>query len=148
IQIPYSLDELVATGQFLKRRHRAGKPVLKIFFMGDTDEGATDRSADEFARSPVTVIKDMVGGGVSLTWSLLGVIAVGIWLMLTRLTLGNDAELANWEHLIGALIITVGVCAMAEVARPVRYLLIPLALFLLPLPFILDADMWGIASNL
>src|SRR5690606_16187523 len=29
LQIPYSLDELLATGQFLKRRHEQGKPVLK-----------------------------------------------------------------------------------------------------------------------
>ena len=40
IQIPYSVDELVATGQFLARRHKAGRPVLRIFFTGDTDEGA------------------------------------------------------------------------------------------------------------
>src|SRR5690606_21356031 len=48
IQIPYSLDELLATGQFLKRRHDAGKPVLKIFFTGDTDEGEARKRDDNF----------------------------------------------------------------------------------------------------
>lgn len=32
MQIPYSLDELVATGQFLLRRKRAGKNLLRVFF--------------------------------------------------------------------------------------------------------------------
>lgn len=36
IQIPYSLDELRATAQFLRRRVRAGKPWLRVLFLGDT----------------------------------------------------------------------------------------------------------------
>lgn len=148
IQIPYSLDELVATGQFLLRRYRQGKPVLKIFFVGDTDEGPDERTSDDFSRSPGSVTKDMFTGGVSLPWPLIAAIAVGVWLMLTRITLGHGAALANWEHLIGSLIITISVCAAAEVARPARYLLIPLALPLLLLPFIADTDAGGTISNL
>src|SRR5690606_1349977 len=37
IQIPYSLDELLATSQFLWRRKRAGHSLLRVFFAGDTD---------------------------------------------------------------------------------------------------------------
>jgi nucleoside-diphosphate-sugar epimerase/uncharacterized membrane protein len=147
IQIPYSVDELVATGQFLLRRYRQGKPVLKIFFVGDTDEGPDERISDDFSRRPGSVVKDMFTGGVGLPWSMTVAIAVGLWLMLTRITLGHGDTLANWEHLIGALIITVSVCATAEVARPARYLLIPLAIPLLVLPFIVDADATGIISN-
>lgn len=148
VQIPYSLDELVATGQFLLRRHRQGKPVLKIFFVGDTDEGPDERTADNFSRSPIAVAKDMVTGGVSVPVPLIVAIVIGVWLMLTRITLGHGDALANWEHLIGSLIITISVCAAAEVARPARYLLIPLALPLLPLPFMVGADTAGIISNL
>lgn len=130
IQIPYSLDEILATLQFLKRRHKAGKPVLKIFFTGDTDEGPNERIDDDFERSPGVVLKDMVGGGVSLPWSMALAMAIGVWLMFTRLSLGSGEAMANWEHLVGSLVITVCVCALAEVARPVRFLLIPLALIL------------------
>lgn len=147
IQIPYSLDELVATGQFLQRRYRQDKPVLKIFFTGDTDEGPEDKLEDDFSRSPGSVIKDMVTGGVSAPWSMLLVSAVGLWLMFTRLTLEHPAAMADWEHLVGALLLTVSVCAMAEVARPMRYLLIPLALILLPLPFIQGVGVMGIISS-
>jgi nucleoside-diphosphate-sugar epimerase len=140
VQIPYSLDELIATGQFLKRCKKAGKPVLKIFFVGDTDAGKTTQAPDDFTRSPLAVIKDMVGGGITVPPSLLAAILIGLWLMFTRLTLGHSGELANWEHLIGALVVTVSVCAFAEVARPLRYGLIVLALMLLPASFFAGAD--------
>ncbi|UTF61731.1 vitamin K epoxide reductase family protein [Gilvimarinus sp. DA14] len=130
LQIPYSLDELVATFQFLKRRHKAGRPVLKIFFTGDTDDGKTDLLQDDFARPPGVVLKDMFAGGVTLPWSMLAAIAIGIWLMFTRLTLGAEGAVANWDHIIGSLVITVAVCVFAEVARPVRWLLVPLGLLL------------------
>src|SRR5690606_28402600 len=37
-QIPYSLDELLATAQFLRRRQRAGRPLLRVLLRGDTDD--------------------------------------------------------------------------------------------------------------
>ena len=148
IQIPYSLDELVATGQFLKRRYQQGRPVLKIFFTGDTDTGPTDRVDDNFSRSPLSVLKDMFTGGVNLPWSILLVILVGVWLMFTRITLGHGDDMANWEHVVGSLLITVSVCVMAEVARPTRYLLIPLALILVPLPFMMEGGAVSIANSL
>ncbi|WP_149193169.1 vitamin K epoxide reductase family protein [Luteimonas suaedae] len=140
LQIPYSLDELVATGQFLRRRKRAGRSLLQVFFTGDTDEGDDkDRGEGDFARGPVTVLRDTLGGNVNTPWNLLACIAIGIWLMCTRLTIGSDAPMANAEHLIGALAITVAVIALTEVARPVRLLNIGLGAALLVVPFAYDA---------
>ena len=42
--------------------------------------------------------------------------------MFTRLTLGTDGTLADTDHLIGALVVTVSVSAMAESIRPLRFL--------------------------
>ena len=56
--------------------------------------------------------------------------AIGLWLMFTRVTLGAAGDQANADHLIGALSLTVISLAAAEVARPLRYLLIPLGLAL------------------
>ncbi len=148
IQIPYSLDELVATGQFLLRRHKAGAPVLKVFFVGDTDDDNPLHEKDNFEQGPVAVVKDIFGGGVNMPWNLALCIAIGAWLMCTRLTLGNEAALANWEHLIGALVITVAVSALAEVARPVRFLIIPLAAVLLFTPFFYDASAAAVVASL
>lgn len=48
--------------------------------------------------------------------------------------------MANADHLIGALALTVISLAAAEVARALRYLLIPLGLALLITPFVYKAD--------
>jgi nucleoside-diphosphate-sugar epimerase len=122
VQIPYSLDEIVATLQFLLRRRRAGKSLLVVLMRGDTDQGAAPaRPAPEFERSPSQVLRDLVRGGVGLPWSLAACIAIGVWLMLTRVTLGADGAQADADHVVGSLVISASVIACAEVARPVRY---------------------------
>lgn len=148
IQIPYSLDELIATGQFLKRRHKAGRPVLKIFFTGDSDEAGNDQLDDNFSQSPFTVLRESFTGTVNIPWNLALCILLGLWLMLTRITLGHESNMANWDHLIGSLVITVAVCAMAEVVRPVRLLIIPLACALLVTPFIYDVSTGSLITTL
>jgi len=149
IQIPYSLDELLATLQFLRRRAQAGQNWLRVLFVGDTDEMRetgnaepnTEPNADEFDQSPGTVIKNMVGGGVSLPWTLALAALIGLSLLFTRMTLGVDGSLANAHHVIGSLVLTVVSIAAAEVARPVRYLNIPLGAALIGAPFMFGASM-------
>jgi nucleoside-diphosphate-sugar epimerase len=139
-QIPYSLDELVATTQFLARRRRAGRSLLQVFFTGDTDEGAEQSAPNEFDRSPAQIVREVVGGGVSLPWNLAAAMAIGAWLMFTRLTLGAEGATANADHLVGSLALTVAAIACAEVARPLRFLLVPLGAGLLVTPFVYGAD--------
>lgn len=141
IQIPYSIDELVATGQFLVRRKRAGRPVLLIFFTGDTDEGDDRTPADDFSMPPGAMVRDMLGGGVNVPWTLAASVAIGIWLMFTRLTLGSDGFLADADHFIGALVITVAVTAMAEIARPLRFLNALFGMALAMIPFVAGANL-------
>lgn len=140
LQIPYSLDELVAVFQFLRRRTRAGKSLLRVFLFGDTDEGKSVIGADEFDRRPAAVLADVIKGGVSLPWNFLVAAAIGGLLMFTRMLLDTPSDLANADHLIGALVLTIVSIAAAEVARPVRYLLIPLGLVLLVTPLLHDAN--------
>jgi nucleoside-diphosphate-sugar epimerase len=140
LQIPYSLDEILATTQFLIRRKRAGQSVLRVFFVGDTDEGERSKSSEEnFERAPSALAKDMLSGGVNLPWNLLASVLIGVWLMFTRLTVGADGALANADHLIGSLVITVAVTAFAEVARSVRYINILFGTALLIVPFAFGA---------
>ena len=74
IQIPYSVDELIATVQFLRRRKRAGAPLLRVFLTGDTDDGPDDRTRDDFERSPRDLATETLGGGVGISWGL----AIGV----------------------------------------------------------------------
>jgi hypothetical protein len=147
-QIPYSLDELVATTQFLGRRKRAGQSLLRVFFVGDTDEGAAGPSPREFERSPAQLARDMASGGVNLPWNLALCMLIGVWLMFTRLTLGAEGGMANADHLIGALVVTVSAIACAEVARPVRFLNIALGAGLLLTPFIYETQVLQITASI
>ncbi|MGH8626078.1 MAG: hypothetical protein ACREYC_12710, partial [Gammaproteobacteria bacterium] len=87
LQVPYSFDELLASGQFLLERRRQGQSLLRAFLFGDTIEGGSEGPRDEFAAP---------GRGGSLAASL----AVGIWLMCTRLTFGSTSAQANSDHLL------------------------------------------------
>src|SRR3546814_17947283 len=92
IQIPYSLDELLVTLQFMRRRVKAGKSWLRVFLFGDTDEGAAGPLDDEFDARPGAVVQEMWTGGVNLPWHLAAPPALGHWLMFTRLTLGAEGD--------------------------------------------------------
>lgn len=140
LQIPYSLDELLATLQFLRRRVRTGRSWLRIFLFGDTDSDKAHGDEDEFDARPGAVLREMWTGGVSLPWNLAAAVAIGLWLMFTRLTLGTQDGMADADHLIGALVLTIVSLAAAEVARPLRYLLVPLGLALFATPFLNDAS--------
>ena len=50
IQIPYSLDELLATLQFLRRRAKAGQNWLRVLFVGGTDEMRETPNAEPISR--------------------------------------------------------------------------------------------------
>jgi hypothetical protein len=141
--------------------------LLRVFFVGDTDgdehgtplaeaqgggaeqqrpdddnaaaQAGGDPALDEFDRSAPAVIADCFGGGVNVPWNLLACIAIGVFLMCTRLVLGTEPPLAHADHLIGALVLTVTVTALAEVARPVRFLNLLLGAALMGAPWLFGA---------
>ena len=141
-----SLDEILASCQFLRGRARAGQPLLRVLHKGDTDEaavkpeGTATPPAHAFVRSPAEIMRDMIGGGVNLPWNLAAAALIGVWLMCTRLTLGAQGAMANADHIIGSMAVTLPVIACAEVARPVRFLNIPLGVALGVTPFVFDAS--------
>jgi len=140
IQIPYSLDELLATLQFVRRRAKQGRPWLRVFLFGDTDEGAREEPADEFDRAPHRVLRDMWAGGVSLPWNLALAALLALVLPFSRLTFGADGIMADADHLLGLLALTVISLAAAEVARPLRFLLVPLGVAVAVTPFLFEAS--------
>jgi len=141
VQIPYSLDELLASLQFVRRRMRAGQNGLHVLLFGDTDAGEDEKTAPlELDRSARELLREAVTGGVRLPWNLVAVAAIALSLLFTRLTLGTDGGLAHTHHLIGALVLTVVSIAAAEVARPARFLSVPLGLVLVVAPLVYEAD--------
>src|SRR3546814_17395931 len=56
--------------------------------------------------------------------------------MFSRAVFGTEGVIADSDHLVGAMIITVAVCAMAEVARPLRFLNVLFGLWLIFAPWL------------
>jgi hypothetical protein len=82
--------------------------------------------------------------GMTFPIMLLLSIAIGAWLMLTRLTFDSGGTMANSDHLVGALVVTFSIIAFAEVARSVRFINIVFGAWLIAAPWLLD----GAASPL
>lgn len=139
-QIPFSLDELVATFQFLRRRHRAGQPWLRVFFTGDTDEGPDEKPVDDFERAPTVILSDMLSGGLTFPWTLVASIGIGVMLMLSPMVFPWGSGVAGTNHIVGALVITVSVTALAPVARVGRFLNALLGVVLIFAPLVAGAS--------
>ncbi len=136
IMIPYSLDELVAMGQFLTQSVRRGEPFWRTFFQGGA-QPYDGRDAHPDFDAPLAQAARSAIRGVTLPWTLLVSTTLGAWLMLTRLTFDAEPPMADSDHLVGALIVTTAVIAMAEVARPVRFVNVVLGAWLLAAPWML-----------
>ncbi len=136
VMIPLSLDELVAMGQFLIQSRRRGEPFWRTFFRGGAQpDGGRDDSAGFDA--PLAVATASAMRGVNLPWTLVASTVLGLWLMFTRLSFGTLPPMADSDHLIGALIVTFAVMAMAEVGRALRFINVVLGLWLIAAPWIL-----------
>ena len=136
IMIPYSLDELVAMGQFLAWNTRRGRPFWRAFFRGDALPGSGKDRYHRFDR-PLGELASSAARGVTIPWTLVASVLIGIWLMFSRLAIGTEPPLADSDHMVGALVITVAVIAMAEVARPLRFLNCLFGLWLVIAPWLL-----------
>jgi len=136
IMVPLTLDEVVAMIQFLVKRVKNGKPFWRTFWMGDTIEGGnSDNRSPRFTEALSKTVPAMVWG-VSLPWNLLLSTAIGLWWMFYPGNFGVTGTPANNFTTLGALVVTFSVIAMAEVSRILRFINIPLALWLIVVLFL------------
>lgn len=136
IMIPFAVDEVVAMGQYMRRSLHAGRPFWQTFFRGGPDEEDRPDHSPRF-EGPVPLQAETAVLGITVPWSLLASCAVGLWLMFSRLVFGTSGTLADSDHLMGALVITTAVTAMAEVARPLRFVNVLFGLWLIGSPWLL-----------
>ena len=137
LMIPLAVDEVVAMGQFLFQRVHAGKPFWRTFWVGDTMEGGEQDLRTPRYGAPVLHMIPPMSWGVTVAWSLLLSVALGGWLLFAPTLFGTQDRAADSDHLVGALIVTCTVIAMAEVTRPVRFVNIVLGLWLVAAPWML-----------
>lgn len=137
LMIPLSLDEVVAMMQLIVRKKREGLSAWRVFWLGANLPDEVP--GFEPTRSETWRPRGMLWGFTS-TWSLWLAAAIGVWLMCAPAVFGIGIQepAADSDHLVGALIIVVAVIALAEVARPARFLNVPLGVWLLVAPWFLD----------
>jgi uncharacterized membrane protein len=134
MMIPATLDEVVAMMQFMIQAKREGKPMWRTFWLGGVVEGEKDDRLTPFDWSrPFQMLIDWIVSN----WNLLISIALGVWLLFAPSVLGATARAADSDRLLGMLIITFTAIAIAEVARPVRFLNILFGVWLVTAPFLL-----------
>ncbi|MEP6574493.1 MAG: vitamin K epoxide reductase family protein [Gemmatimonadota bacterium] len=139
IMIALTLDEVVAMCQFLVQAGREGQPFWRTFWLGGTLRELP-------AVSPVhpDVVRPMaMAWGVALPWNLLASVGLGGWLMFAPATLGSTGVAAHGDHLIGALIVTFGVMALADVGRALRFVNVLFGALVLAAPWVLNGATSG-----
>jgi uncharacterized membrane protein len=119
-----ALDEVAATLQLLRHVRRSGRSWWSVLWHG-TEHGATpERLAP---RQPNALPP----------WSLWLVALAGVWVMFEPAVLGMSERAAGSAYLSGALLIVVAVIAMSEIARPLRFLAMPIAAWIMVAPWCL-----------
>ncbi|MGD9889921.1 MAG: vitamin K epoxide reductase family protein [Dehalococcoidia bacterium] len=140
IMIPLAIDEVVAMGQFLAQARREGKPLWRTFWAGGTIDGGAEDARSPDLIPPVPAMAPASVWGVGLPWNLLLSAGLGLWLMATPAVLGSDRAAADSDHLVGALVVTVAVIALAEVVRAARFLNVLFGVWIIVAPWLLGGS--------
>lgn len=119
LAVPFSLDEVLATFQFMLEDRDSGRPFAPTFLHGALPE--QDLHPAEIAR-PEAPFRRAMAWGVGAPWSLVVSGLLGAWLMVAPPVLGSLDGDADSNILAGALVVALSVIALAELARPLRYL--------------------------
>lgn len=141
LMVAYSLDEIVATGQFLVDAYKKRKPFWRTFWTGDTMEGGSE-NITSYSNRKVSVRSP----GSSLPIALILSTALGMWLMFTRLVFDTTGTMANSDHLVGALVVTFSIIALAEVSRSIRFINILLGAWLVMAPWVIGGGLHSTAA--
>lgn len=147
VMIPFTVDEVVAMGQFLKQSKREGKPFWRTFWVGGTLNSENPDQRTPRYGAPMKKQFPAAAWGVAAPWNLLASAALGIWLMFAPAVFGSESRMADNDHLVGALIATVAVIVMAEVIRAGRFLNVLLGAWIVLAPWLLSGATRGAKWN-
>lgn len=147
VMIPLVLDEVWATGQFLLRTRREGRPFWRTFWVGGTIAGADrDEQPSQFEMPNLMTVARKVTT-VKAPWTLIASTLIGFWLMASPAIFGSTGAIANNDYLVGPLVAVVAGTAMAEVGRPARFGNIAFGLWLIAAPWLLSGATTGSTVN-
>lgn len=135
IMITPSLDEVIAMFQFMRASRRRGQPFWRTFWWGGT---LPDDAAPCPPRAETWYVAMLKAVGLNtVPWNLVLSVVLGVWLMAAPGLLNVQGALADSQHLVGALVVTVAMIAIGEAARPVRFINILFGAWISAAPWLL-----------
>jgi nucleoside-diphosphate-sugar epimerase/uncharacterized membrane protein len=136
--IPYSVDEVFATAQYLWQSRRVGRSIWRTLIFGGPVLSER-RDPVQGLDMPISrILNGFLSGGVTYPWNLVACALIGAYLLCTRLLFGVEPPLYFSDHIAGCVAIVIAVTAWGEVTRTVRLLNVPLGLWVAASPFVLD----------
>jgi nucleoside-diphosphate-sugar epimerase/uncharacterized membrane protein len=138
ILIPYSVDELLATCQYLLRARRAGEPFWRTFWHGGPSLSEDQTPEPDLDRPARAVLLEFLQGGVTFPWALMTVLALAAVLVASPALFGTEAPLYFSDHVAGWVVLAVTFTALAEVTRAMRFFNVPIGLWVVASPFVLS----------
>ncbi|MFC6998809.1 vitamin K epoxide reductase family protein [Rufibacter roseus] len=146
--IPLEVDEVIAMGQFMKKKVKQGENFWKVFWKGGTIESdAKDMSPElmKFPHKPNSVFSASIWG-MSFPWTLTFATLLGAAMMFGPALFGVSIKdmVAHVFHLGGALIVVISVFSMGEPLRLGRYLNVLLGLGVAIAPWFLGESPIGL----
>lgn len=137
LMIALTIDEVVATCQFLRRSYKEGKPFWPTFFMGsDYQKDSIDARTPSFHDSLGKIFRGMFWG-ITPPWNLVITALIGVWLLFISPLFGFQAHIAANHYICGALLLLFSIISWAEVTRAVRLINCLIGLWLAISPWIL-----------
>ena len=131
IMIPFTLDEVLATVQMIRFEMKRGKKFWKLFWFGGTMIGGEDEKTPQQQILLISTGKSIVNDFFIKPWNLWLSAATGLWLMAAPQILGYSGSLSHSHIITGALVSTFSVISMSEVARPLRFINILFAIWII-----------------
>jgi hypothetical protein len=117
--IALALDEVWAMLQFLNKSRKAGRSLWKTFWLGgDIPEAQENPRPD---RKPTWSLSAMTWG-TSSAWNLWLSAIIGVWVTFSPDLWNLSGTGPNTVHIAGILAVTFSIIALAEIARPIRFL--------------------------
>ena len=144
IMIGPAMDEVLASLQYLRRSREQNQSMWSTFWHGGVAEDRDvlpmnpppDRArADDSVELATTNGKaGLLAGG---TWNHLFVIALGVWLMAAPDVMQYEGTERIVDHIVGPLVVSMAIIAMAQVTRSVRWINVALGLWLMLAPVLM-----------
>jgi uncharacterized membrane protein len=121
-----AVDEVAAVIQYLRTSRE--KPFWQLFWQGGVCPGASrDTKSPPLTGSMKKVLKAGFYG-VRFSWSMLAATFAGLWLMLTPWVFELNGPIADWDHVLGPLMIVASSLSLADATKQARYFNLLLAL--------------------